>query len=300
MKQPKDDDRYEVNNPRITKGQHIIPAKIIKKWKQNVVITGQPKNCPFDIKFRKGKEDRFPQSERSECFCVYHRWTQNVENWKEKIEKDFYKLCDELDKNNIVCLQIEKREEKKIILNYFYCLMACNYLKDFNSFVQLNVDEDVCKHQKPAYTREEVDSMEPNSYGTFIEEKNGKLYCDDSLPVFHGSIHRAQLQLEGNKEYWTNTWFYIKTKERLYLPDCYKPLSGMNNEMVGVINVSPHSILISQYFISTYLRRIAEGNNFDLSQLDIANPPADCKKVVSFVKIINSIALKSYDKWLIR
>ena len=109
MKQPKDDDRYEVNNPRITKGQHIIPAKIIKKWKQNVVITGQPKNCPFDIKFRKGKEDRFPQSERSECFCVYHRWTQNVENWKEKIEKDFYKLCDELDKNNIVCLGIYKR-----------------------------------------------------------------------------------------------------------------------------------------------------------------------------------------------
>lgn len=289
MQQPKNDDRYKVEDPRITKAQHIIPAKIIKEWKQDRILLTKIKNNPKLQKI---------SNERNDLFCVYHRWTQNVENWKTTIEKDFYKLCDELDKNNtVVCLQIEKHKEKETILDYFYCLMACNYLINNNSFVTLNIDEDIRK-QRPAYTRAQVDAFEYESCGMFVEESNGKICCDTSLLTFQRSFIIGRSRLKGNKETWTNTWFYIKTKERLYLPDRYQPI-GSNQETCGIINVSPNSAFISLYFIHTQLNILAYMNKVSIFRIDIMNPPTIISKCIKISNILNQIALVSYNKWLI-
>ena len=281
MKQPKNDDRPPVLSKDIIKAQHIVPAKIIKKWKQDGILLTKIKNNP---KLQKISNER----NKKGLFCVYHRWMQSVEKYKTEIENAFHKLCSKLDSSKNSMFEITENTDTETILNYFYCLMACYYLKDNNSYIQLNIDKEDFENQKPAYTRKEAEEFEcKNTYSMIVSGHDGKLNCDISIGIFTNYIQGAMMQYKDK----TNTWFYIKTKERLYLPDDW------HNWLI--ISVSPNSILVSKYFINTYLSGIAEINNFDLSQLDINNPPADCKKVISFVKIINEIASRSYDKWII-
>lgn len=300
MKQPKNDDRPEVLSPDITKAQHIVPAYIIKKWKQDDILLTKIKNNP---KLQKISNER----NKKGLFCVYHRWVQLVEKQKEKIENAFHKLVSEIEKeqSNLV-IDGENQKEQEIILNYFHTMMTCNSFKYKygNSYVKLNL---------PSLDKEEEHSMkkriqlyEKKGYDRDYFEKSGISYIDDDFKIDMSDLQfgvnvyqRTHFYVYENKNDQRAKWYFIKTKERLYLPDCYKPLAGMNNETVGIINVSPHSILISQHFINTYLSIIAKYNNFDLLQLDINYPPTGCKKVISFTKIINNIALNSYDKWII-
>ena len=296
MKQPKNDDSPPVLSKNIIKAQHIIPANIIKKWKQDGILLTKVKNNP---KLQK------VSNERNALFCVYHRWVQLVELHKTNIENEFHKLVNEFEKeqSNLV-IDDRAQKEQEIILNYFNTIMTCNYFKykENSSYVKLDL---LLSNEQERQIQQQIRQQEKEGFDREYCEKIGIGYLDSDFKIdlSHGQFlvnvyPRTHFYVYENKNDPRAIWFYIKTKERLYLPDCYKPYE-MDNETVGIINISPHSILISQHFINTYLSRIAEINNFDLSQLDIDNPPADCKKIISFVKIINEIASRSYDKWLI-
>lgn len=311
MKQPKDDDRPLVLSKKITKGQHIIPAKIIEKWKQKDK-DGRLKLLT-QIKFTPKSDPKIQwfSDERRDDFCVYHRWVQKVEKQKTDIENDFYTLVSECEseceklQSDIVAIDSRDQKNQEIVLNYFSAIMMCNYLKypKNNSYIEMklqlsDVDEQIRQRQLQNLDEDNNYREDWEISGCAYLDAHNKVDISD-MAFLSNVYQRTRFYVYMNKDDPRAIWYYIKTKERLYLPDCYKPCEEMNNENVGIINVSPHSILISRYFIDTYLRRIAEANHFDLSQLDIVNPPADCKNVISFVKIINSIALKSYDKWLI-
>ena len=300
MKQPKDDNRPNISKQSgITHDQHIVPAKIIKKWKQDGNLLTKIKNNP---KLQKISNER----NKKGLFSVYHRWTKNVENLKTNIENKFHKIVSEYEQQpfNLI-IDDRAQKEQEIILNYFNTIMTCNYFKykENSSYVKLNLS---LSNEQERQRQQQIRQQEKEGFDREYFEKIGigHLDGDGKTDVSHGIFlvnvyPRTHFYVYENKNNPKAIWFYIKTKERLYLPDCYKPYEEMDNETVGIINVSPHGILISQHFINTYLSRIAEINNFDLSQLDINNTPADCKKVISFVKIINEIASRSYDKWLI-
>ena len=179
MKQPKDDDRYSVKNQcstkkqqGITKKQHIVPKKIIKKWKQNVVITGQPENCPFDIEFRKGKEDRLPQSEGSKCFWVDHRWSQSFEvNANKFVEQLFFKLINRLENqsNNVVKFDFIKDKQTLTIIKYYELIKRRMYYK-------LNNSNEVFKNfvgvESGNFTKEQQKILELKYIGYYV---NGEI-----------------------------------------------------------------------------------------------------------------------------
>ena len=172
MKQPKDDDRPKVlsKDGSISTGQHIIPAYIIKKWKQNGIITGQPKNCPFDIIFRQNtnkqeiehkKKPSHPQSESSECFCVYHRWSQSFEVKANKfVEQPFFKLIDELEKDERDIIKFDFIKDKDKALTIIdYCLLIKRRM-----YFKLNNSNEVFKNfvgvENGNYTQEEQETLE--------------------------------------------------------------------------------------------------------------------------------------------
>ena len=287
MKQPKDDDRYEVNNPRITKGQHIIPAKIIKKWKQNVIIKGQSKNCPFDIEFRKGKEDRPPQSERSECFCVYHRWSQSFEVYaNEVVEQQFFKLIDELEKDerDIVKFDFIKDKETLTIIKYHELIKR-------RMFYKLNNSNEIFKNfvgvESSNFTKEQQEILEQKHIGYYVN--NQMIGCEWAQYRTHIDFDKFCAKNGSRQLKEHQNWFYIRIHDktsRFFLPD------NWNNWQI--ISVSPHSIFVSQVFIN-YLGGFTDYLQF----LDIKNPPIPIRKIVRLSSIINRLALCVYDKWLI-
>ncbi|MBQ7537002.1 MAG: hypothetical protein IJT14_02660 [Rickettsiales bacterium] len=282
MKQPKDDDRYEVNNPHITKGQHIIPANIIKKWKQKDK-DGRLKLLT-QIKFTPKSDPKIQwfSDERMDDFCVYHRWSQSFEVYaNEVVEQPFFKLIDELEKDerDIIKFDFIKDRQTLTIINYDELIKRRIYYKFNNS----NVDCEAVVTKN--FTQEEQEELEYNHIGYIA---NNKMIGLEWLGYWGKCLYHEKSAERGtrkSKEH--HDWFYIRIHDktsRFVLPDNWDDLQ--------IVSVSPHSILISQYSINVL------GQEIDLNKLDINNP--NCKDVVSFVDIINKIALFVYDKWLIR
>jgi len=261
MKQPKDDDRPLVLSKKITKGQHIIPAKIIEKWKQKdkdgrLKLLTQIKFTP-----KSAQKIQWFSDERRDDFCVYHRWSQSFEVYANKVvEQPFFKLIDELEKDERDIIKFDFIKDKQIltIINYYELIQRRIYYKFNNS----NVDCEAVVTKN--FTQEEQEELEYNHIGYIANNKMMGLewlgYCGKCL--YHEK----------------------SATSRFVLPDNWDDLQ--------IVSVSPHSILISQYSINVL------GQEIDLNKLDINNP--NCKDIVSFVDIINKIALMSYDKWLIR
>ena len=289
MKQPKDDDRPPVLSKNITTGQHIIPAYIIKKWKQNVIIT---ENCPFNIKFRKkfkkGKKERLPQSERSECLCVYHRWSQSFEvNANKFVEQPFFKLIDELEKDerDIIKFDFIKDKDKALtIIDYYLLIKRRMYFK-------LNNSNEVFKNfvgvKSGNYTKEEQETLERKHVSYYFNNQMIGMEWISYLMDTQFNRHCSENDVRTLNEH--QNWFYIRIHDktsRFVLPD------NWNNWQI--ISVSPYSIFISQAFIN-YLYGFTDYLQF----LDIKNPPIPIRKIVKLSSIINNLALSVYDKWII-
>ena len=92
-----------------------MPAKIIKKWKQNGILLTKIKNNP---------KIQSISNERSDLFCVYHRWLQSVERRKTKIENDFHNLVDNWKQSSSSLIVNDgDKKEQEIILNYFHAII---------------------------------------------------------------------------------------------------------------------------------------------------------------------------------
>ena len=291
MKQPKNDDRPEVLSPYITKGQHIVPAYIIKKWLQDVVITGKTKKCPFDIKFRKNKNEykkapSLPQSEGSKFFCVYHRWSQSFEvNANKFVEKPFFKLIDELEKDerDIIKFDFIKDKETLTIIKYYELIKRRMYYKLNNSN---KIFKNFVGVKSSNYTKKQQEALELKHVAYYVDgEMRGSEFAQYKVHMDCDKMC-AEDCIRTLKEH--QDWFYIKINDktsRFFLPD------NWNNWQI--VSISPYSIFISQAFIN-YL-----GSKDYLQFLDIKNPPFPIRKIVKLSTIINNLAMQVYDKWII-
>ena len=288
MKQPKDDDRYEVNNPRITKGQHIIPANIIKKWKQKDK-DGRLKLLT-QIKFTPKSDPKIQwfSDEGRDDFCVYHRWSQSFEvNANKFVEQPFFKLIDELEKDerDIIKFDFIKDKDKALtIIDYYLLIKRRMYFK-------LNNSNEVFKNfvgvKSGNYTKEEQETLERKHVSYYFNNQMIGMEWISYLMDTQFNRHCSENDVRTLNEH--QNWFYIRIHDktsRFVLPD------NWNNQQI--ISVSPYSIFISQAFIN-YLYGFTDYLQF----LDIKNPPIPIRKIVRLSSIINRLALCVYDKWLI-
>ena len=285
MKQPKNDDRPPVLSKDIIKAQHIVPAKIIKKWKQDGILLTKIKNNPKLQKI---------SNERNDLFCVYHRWSQSFEDNKVGKKSDgkditvetlFFDLTEELakDQRDIIKFDFTKDKETLTIIKYwrlihrrmFYKLHNSN--EEFKNFVGV---------ESSNFTKEQQEALERKHIAYYVN--NQMIGCEWMLYQRDVDVDKICAE-NGSRQFKEHhDWFYIRIHDktsRFVLPD------NWNNWQI--ISVSPDSILISQAFIN-YLGWIGI-----LPFLDIKNPPIPIKKIVKLSSVINSLALKIYDKWII-
>lgn len=279
MKQPKDDDRTPVLSKKITKGQHIIPAKIIKKWKQDGILLTKIKN---NQKLQKISNER----NKKGLFSVYHRWSQSFEVYaNEVVEQPFFKLIDELEKDerDIIKFDFIKDRQTLTIIKYHELIKR-------RMFYKLNNSNEIFKNfvgvESSNFTKEQQEILEHKHIGYYVN--NQMIGCEWAQYRTHIDFDKFCAENGSRQLKEHQNWFYIRIHDktsRFVLPD------NWNNWQI--ISVSPDSILISQAFIN-YLGWIGI-----LPFLDIKSPPIPIRKIVKLSSIINRLALCVYDKWLI-